>query len=50
MVEGKYITCDKWVLHVSYQLPVMFSTFSVLVLFKMFLRKAVSQCDRHDIP
>ena len=27
---------DKWILHVSYQLPVMFSTFSLLVYIKYF--------------
>ena len=28
--------CDKSILHVSYQLPVMFSTFSLLVYIKSF--------------
>ena len=30
VAEGKDGKCDKWILHVSYQLPVMFSTFSLL--------------------
>ena len=34
--DGK---CDKWILHVSYQLPVMFSTFSLLVYIKYFKEK-----------
>ena len=34
--DGK---CDKWILHVNYQLPVTFSTFSVLVYIKNFLGK-----------
>ena len=31
--DGK---CGKWILHVSYQLPVMCSTFSLLVYIKCF--------------
>ena len=34
--DGK---CGKWILHVSYQLPVMFSMFSLLVYIKCFSEK-----------
>ena len=36
VVEGKDRKCDKWILHVSYRLPVMLSTFSLLVYIKSF--------------
>ena len=36
VAEGKDGKCDKWILHVSYQLPVMFSTFSLLVYVNCF--------------
>ena len=36
VVEEKDEKCDKWILHGSYQLPVMFSTFLVLVYIKCF--------------
>ena len=38
-VEEKGRKCDKWILHVSYQLLVMFSTFSLLVYIKCFYEK-----------
>ena len=31
--------CNKWILYISYELPVMFSTFSLLVPIKCFLKK-----------
>ena len=34
--DGK---CDKWILHIGYQLPVMFSTFSLLAYIKYFQEK-----------
>ena len=36
VTEGKDEKCDKWVLHDSYQLPITFSTFSLLVYIKYF--------------
>ena len=36
VAEEKDGKCDKWILHVSYQLQVMFSTFLVLVYIKCF--------------
>ena len=36
LAEGKDEKCDKWILHDSYQLPIMFSTFSLLVYIKLF--------------
>ena len=39
MAEDKDGKCDKWMLHVSYQLPVIFSTFSLLVYIKCFKEK-----------
>ena len=38
-MEEKDRKCDKWILHVSYQLPVIFSTFSLLVYIKCFKEK-----------
>ena len=36
VAEEKDGKCGKWILHVSYQLPVMFSTFSLLVYIIFF--------------
>ena len=49
VTEGKDGKCDKWILHVRYRLPLMFARFSLLVLYKIFLRKNISQCEWHQI-
>ena len=36
VAEGKYKKYDKWILHDSYRLPIMFSTFSLLNYVKCF--------------
>ena len=41
--------CDKRRPHNNYQLPVMFSIFSLILLCKIFLRKDLSRYNWHDI-
>ena len=43
--EGKDGKCDKNISHISYKLPLMFFIFSLILLYKLCLRKDVSQSD-----
>ena len=37
--------CDRRILHISYKTPLMFFIFSLMVLYKIFIRKDISQGD-----
>ena len=35
--------CDRRISHISYKIPLMFFIFSLMVLYKIFIRKDISQ-------
>ena len=48
-MEGKDGKCEKRISHIDYQLPVIFSIFSLILLYKILIRKYVSRCNWHNI-
>lgn len=48
-MERKDGKCEKRISHIDYQLPVIFSIFSLILLYKILIRKYVSRCNWHNI-
>ena len=48
-MEGKDGKCEKRISHIDCQLPVIFSIFSLMLLYKILIRKYVSRCNWHNI-
>ena len=44
-MEGTHGKRDKRISHINHQLPVMFSIFSLILLYKVFIKKDISRCD-----